>query len=140
MKLNLTPKEMLALYNLLYEQQGQIKCKYEPGVDPIPDHVYLDQLFSRVRSVIVASIGRQSDDPADAKKVTMEQALAHEQAKIDKLKVDLVDVDKERAKLVSAAKRGGDFLVPDGDEDLVVPEYPTRPRRAHGGGGHGRKK
>lgn len=138
MKLNVTPKELLALYNLLYEQQGQIKHKYEPGVDPVPDHVYLDQVFGRVRSLIVASIGRQSDDPADAKKSRVEEVLAREQAKIDKLKVDLVDVDKERSKLVDA-RNDKDYLVPDRDEDLVVPEYPTRPRRAHGGHG-GRKK
>lgn len=135
MKLNVSPKELLALHNLLLAATAPPHKKYEPGVDPVPDEVYLGQLFARVRSLIVASIGRQSDDPGEAKKATMEGALAREQAKIDKLKVDLIDVKKDQVDLAT-----GRYVVPDGDDDLQVPVYPTRPRRAHGGHSGGRKK
>jgi len=141
MKLNLTPKELLVLYNLLYTQQTeQIRFKYEPGTNPIPDHVYLDQVFGRVKSLIIVSIGRQSDDPADAKKVRVEEVLAHEQSKIDGLQAELVSIAKQPTRLTDdASKLDPDFLIPHRDEDLVVPEYPTR-MRPRQGGHHGRKK
>jgi len=140
MKLNVTPKELLALHNLLLAACQPPYKKYEPGVDPVPDEVYLGQLYARVRSLIVASVGRQSDDPSDVKKASVDQALAREQAKIDKLKVELVDVKKEQAQLIAGPKPNSDFLVPEDDDDLQVPVYPTRPRRASGGGHRGGKK
>ncbi len=137
MKLNLTPKELLVLYNLLYTQQTeQIRFKYEPGTDAVPDHVYLDQVFGRVKSLIIASIGRQSDDPADAKKVRVDEVLAHEQSKIDRLQAELVSIAKQPTTLVNDTNN---FFIPHRDEDLVVPEYPTRAVAVHVGR-HGRKK
>ena len=132
MKLIVNPKELLALHNLLRDATEVPPTKYGDG-DPVPDDTHLRQLYGRVRACLVSALAtKKVDDPVEA-------FLSQEQAKIDKLKVELVDVKKDQAGLAVALKGGGHFLVPEDDEDLQAPEYPRKTARRAQSGGNGHR-
>jgi hypothetical protein len=135
MKLNINPKELLALHNLLHERF----CDYPGGGPADPnarsaDDIQLHQVYNRLRSIVVASLSNQRSNPVEQ----FEAFFNKEQAKIDKLKEQNDDIKKEQAGLAEQlGVQPADF---DGDDDYVVPDYPRRGPRNRGGNRGGNKR
>lgn len=114
MKLNINPKELLALYNLLGQSLGQPDDRGDDGVQ-------LRQLHGRLRAIIIAGLTNKTIDPVDS-------WLKHEQEKVNRLnsQVDAVskvltcDIDQ---RLPHAT---GDILTDDEDEVQGELAYPLR--------------
>lgn len=82
MKLNINAKELLALYNVLYERfdgRQAYDTKADNDGDP-SDETQLRQVYNRLRAIIVAGLTNPNKviDPVDA-------WVKHESAKIDRL-------------------------------------------------------
>lgn len=145
MKLNINAKELLALYNVLYERFDGRQAYDTKAEGEATDETQLRQVYNRLRAIIVAGLTNPGKvvDPVDS-------WLKHEAAKID-------DLQKQNEDLKTTARDPGNFVpVPvdpgsilTDDEDEVpsdLPGYPKRrgapsPHMPHHGGKHrGRRK
>lgn len=134
MKLNVNPKELLALYNLLHARVEQSR-----EVSDVGDDVHLRQVYNRLRAIIVAGLTNKVVDPVDS-------WLKHEKEKVERLN-DQVDAVKAKARdlgqrLPSATS---DILTDDDNEvpgDLAYPSRRKGPPPPHvpRPGRHGRRK
>ena len=106
MKLHVSPKELLALHNVLHSRISS----YDSN-----DDAQLTQLYNRLRTCIISSLGGQQKDDVGS-------WLKQEQSKIDKL--------RSENEAISSALKDPDFFVPDHimsddenevDIDLVYP-------------------
>lgn len=134
MKLNVNPKELLALYNLLHARVEQRQEVSEEG-----DDVHLRQVYNRLRAIIVAGLTNKAVDPVDS-------WLKHEQEKVNRLN-DQVDAVKAEARDLGQQlpPAPGDILTDDDDEVPGDLAYPSRrkgppPPHAPRPGRHGRRK
>jgi len=69
MKLNINAKELLALYNVLYERyeiQHPFEKEYIEGDPRATTDEQLRQIYNRVKSIVVASLGNKMVDPLDS--------------------------------------------------------------------------
>lgn len=146
MKLNINAKELLALYNVLYERfdgrHAYDECKAEDSGAPPSDEAQLRQVYNRLRAIIVAGLTNPSKavDPVDS-------WLKHEQAKIDDLKAqneELRQAASDPENFVPV--RPADILTDNEDEvpsDLGYPKSrkgPPQPHMPHPGKHRGRRK
>ncbi len=125
MKLTISAKELLALYNLLDSRYarvfaGEDNYKEAGGISNDDDH--LRQVHNRLRACIVGALTTRAADPVDA-------FLSKEQAKIDKLKVDLEDVKSEQSDLAVELK----FESDESDPDFIYPRRGSRQKQPGGG-------
>lgn len=129
MKLNITPKELLALYNTLNERftdvnGGEIDLDNYKSTDPkLSDAVQLKQIHVRLRAIIIAGLTNPGKalDPIDS-------WLDHQDAKIEEL------VAKGAQKHLSSTKQvtQTDILADDSDEvKQSNPSYPKRRKHQH---------
>lgn len=142
MKLNVNPKELLALYNMLYERFDGTNCHDECKADDSgpSDETHLRQVYNRLRAIIVAGLTNPSKavDPVDS-------WLKHEQAKIDDLKAQNEGIKAEAQSLV-APVQPADILTDDDDEvpgDLAYPSRrkgPPPPNMPHPGKRRGHRR
>lgn len=133
MKLNLSAKELLALYNHLHPHVMEYEqMKYD---ETATDRVQLKQVYNRIRACIVNSL--EGSTSKDKSVELFDSWSAHEQKKIDKLNSDLVELKKEQVELI---KSDPDFFVPDASDDLTAPEYPRRGRGSNRGGNRNNKR
>lgn len=115
MKLNVNPKELLALYNLLHTKVGQNQEVSDEG-----DGVHLRQVYNRLRAIIVAGLINKAVDPVDS-------WLKHEQEKVNRLndQVDAVKAEvRDLGQQLSLAP--GDILTDNDDEIPGDLAYPSR--------------
>jgi len=125
MKLNINAKELLALYNVLYERfdgpNGHDLAEYKAEDPASNDAVQLKQVYNRLRAILIAGITNPTKviDPVDA-------WVKHESAKIDRLNdqnEELKIVARDPAKFVPVDP--ADILRDDDDEVPVdLPGYP----------------
>lgn len=147
MKLNINPKELLALYNALYERfdgrhTAYDECKAEDSGSPPSDDAHLRQVYNRLRAILVAGLTNpgKAVDPVDS-------WLKHEQDKIDRLN------DQNASLKAEARELGKDNPVEPGniltDDEGEVPSdlaYPSRrkgpppPNMPHSGKHRGHRK
>lgn len=145
MKLNINAKELLALYNVLYERfdgpTGHDLDEYKADDPSANDAVQLKQVYNRLRAILIAGITNPSKviDPVDS-------WLKHESVKIDRLN-DQNEVLKEVAKDPDYfVATQGNILTDDDDEipgDLPYPKArkgPPNPNMPHPGKHRGRRK
>lgn len=136
MKLNINPKELLALYNLLHAkvEQGQ-----EVGAEG--DDVQLRQIHGRLRAIIIAGLTGKAVDPVDS-------WLKHEQEKVDRLNDQNESLKVEARELGKDAPVSPDSILTD-DEDEVPGDlaYPSKRKGPpppnmpqHQGKRHGRRR
>jgi len=122
MKLNLNAKELLALHNLLFERfdgnNAGDRCYPETA-----EHVQLKQVYGRVKACIINSLsGNHSPGTVPLNEVeadAFDAWVAHEQAKIDDLKVQN---EKLKFGVDIGAMSEADFLSVVDDPDYK--EYP----------------
>lgn len=121
MKLNINAKELLALYNALYERfdgfNGHNLLDYKDDDLRANDTTRLRQVYSRLRAIIVAGLTNPNKivDPIDS-------WLKHESAKIDRLNdqnAALKDVACDPSKFMPV--NPADILHDDEDEVPVDP-------------------
>lgn len=108
MKLNVNPKELLALHNVLYERFEDNRCHDENKDDSgTIDEVQLRQIYNRLRAIIVASLISYGKvvDPVDS-------WFKHEQLKID-------DLQQQNESLKEAVHDPG-FFVPPKPESILT--------------------
>lgn len=144
MKLNINPKELLALYNALYERfegpEGRDVSEYKEDDPRAGDAVQLKQVYNRLRAIIVAGLTNPGKvvDPVDS-------WLKHEQEKVDKLN-DQNDTLRTEARDLSKPVSPADILTDDDGEvpsDLAYPSRrrgPPPPNMPQGGKHRGRRK
>lgn len=146
MKLNINPKELLALYNVLYERfdggQAHDLSDYKADDPTGNDAVQLKQVYNRLRAILIAGLTNpnKSVDPVDS-------WLKHEQAKIDDLKQqneELKEVAKDPRHFIPVEPEN--ILSDNEDEilgDLPYPKVrrgPPNPSMPHPGKHRGRRK
>lgn len=116
MKLNVNPKELLALYNLLHA-----KVEQRLEVNDEGDDVHLRQVYNRLRAITIAALTNKAIDPVDS-------WLKHEQEKVNRLNSQVDAVNKSLTcdtdqRLPHAP---GDILTDDDDEVQGELAYPLR--------------
>lgn len=124
MKLNINAKELLALHNMLHDRF--VTCGGVGGDqnDPqVADDIQLRQVYNRLRACLIGALANRQVDPID-------EFMAREQAKIDRLRTQNDEVKKEVSDLVSLAS---EIVVPGDDDDCELPDYPRRGPRNRGG-------
>lgn len=99
MKLDLTPRQLLALYDHLRYNVVTVydDCDYKAGdgaATPDNDTFHLKQLYARLRGHVLDQL--TTPHVADA-----QAWLAQEQAKVDRLNAQLADVKDELPKVVA---------------------------------------
>ena len=144
MKLNINPKELLALYNALYDRfdgpNAHDVCEYKEDDPRAGDAVQLKQVYNRLRAIIVAGLTNPGKvvDP-------VESWLKHEQEKVDKLNDQNETLKVEARDLVKPVSPA-DILTDDEGEvpdDLAYPSRrrgPPPPNMPHSGKHRGRRK
>ena len=124
MKLNINAKELLALYNVLYERFDGTNTAFDesPGDS---DHVQLKQVYTRLRAILIAGVtnpGKQLD-PIDS-------WLGHEQRKIDGL-------TQQNEQLKAAAANPDQFIalkdILNDDDDEIPGDLPYPKKKGPGG-------
>lgn len=127
MKLNITPKELLALYNVLYDRfdgpQGRDTCEYKTDDPAASDAVQLKQVYGRLKAILIAGLANPSKqlDPLDS-------WLANEGEKVDALVAqneELKEIAKDPTKLVKQVNLA-DILADDENEVPKELGYPAR--------------
>jgi hypothetical protein len=112
MKLNINAKELLALYNVLYQRFEGGDDRKEDG-----DDVQLRQVYNRIKACVLAALTNKAQDPLDA-------FFQHEQAKIDQL--------AEKNESLKAAVRDPNTFIPKpdilsaDDDEEPLREYPRK--------------
>jgi hypothetical protein len=116
MKLNINPKELLALYNLLHER---LELCQERDVEG--DDVQLRLIYGRLRAIIIAGLTSKAVDPVDS-------WLGHEQSKVNKLSEQNESLKAEVRDFGGQLPSGGILTDDEGEvpSDLA---YPNRFRR-----------
>lgn len=135
MKLNINPKELLALYNVLYDRFDGSRYderKLEDDEES-SDETQLRQVYNRIKACIMASLQNKAVDPFES----WEQG---QKAKIAKLNEELDSV-KTQTKDMATAQQPPQVLTA---EDVEVQEdYPRkgpRPQMPRPGKFHGHRK
>jgi hypothetical protein len=134
MKLNINPKELLALHNLLYERlEGDDDCK--AGDEP-SDETNLRELYKRIRSCIIGALANKGVvDPLDG-------WLHGQQQKIDELKEANASTHQEVQSLKEQFKDQAPVVLSADDADMPV-DYPRKapkPQMPRSGKFHGHRK
>jgi len=67
MKLNINARELLALYNVLYErfEAGGVRCDDDEELKPSSTDDQLRQLYNRIKACLVTSLSTKMVDPLD---------------------------------------------------------------------------
>lgn len=110
MKLNLNAKEFLALYNLLHASNCN-DGEFKKGDDQ--DAVHLQQVHNRLRACMISALTGKETDPVEA-------WAMREQAKIDALREQNVDIKKETANIVREGHEK--FLELEADDEAFLDE------------------
>jgi hypothetical protein len=123
MKLNINAKELLALYNVLYER-FEVDSPMKEFMEEDPrgqTHEQLRQLYNRVKACLVASLTNRMIDPLDS-------WLEGQRRKIDQLNDQNEGVKQEAKDLVEKATDQPQRPVVLSAEDTeVLPDsYPRR--------------
>jgi hypothetical protein len=129
MKLNVNAKELLALYNVLYDRfDGPTR---PDGCVGDSDAAQLEQVYHRIRSIILGSLSNKQADPNEL----FDKWASQEQAKIDRL-AKQNDAIKEAT--LNPMTPLADILTDNDDEvvsDLPYPKPrkgPPNPQMPHG--------
>lgn len=114
MKLNINAKELLALYNVLYERFDAERTTR--SVEDSSDDVQLRQVYNRLKACLVSALTNKGTDPLDA-------FLQREQQKID-------DLTRENDGLKEAAKeltpKQPPVILSADDDEGPDREYPRK--------------
>jgi hypothetical protein len=125
-KLNISPKEVLALYDVLYERFAAGHTSggtglFMEGDLREPDDTQLRQLYGRLRAIIVASLANKGVDLFEL----WEQG---QKAKIAALEEDLDGVKQETKDLVDKqpVAPGVPIILSAEDTDVLPDSYPRK--------------
>lgn len=140
MKLTINPKELLALYNVLYERfETCYDCKEYADDDPrAMTDVQLKQLYGRVKACVIASLSNKMVDPLDS-------WITGQERKIGELNDQNEGVRKDAKHLATEARAPGVPIVLSAEDTDVLPDTyprksPPQPRMPSGGKFHGRRR
>jgi hypothetical protein len=122
MKLTINPKELLALYNVLYErfETGYVGKEW-PEEDNLrgATDVQLRQLYSRVKACIIASLSNKMIDPLDS-------WVAGQRRKIGELADQVSGVKQEARDLSANDKQEVTLDILSADDTSVSEGYPRK--------------
>ncbi len=137
MKLNINPKEVLALHNLLHDCLAHHR-QGEDDTEQNSDEVQLRQLYGRLRAIITASLTSQGTDMFELWEKTQNDKIA-------KLIEDLDTVKQDGAALAQSAPTPGEPVIMSAEDLEVLPDtYPRKgpppPRMPRPGKHHGHRQ
>lgn len=121
MKLNISAKELLALYNVLYERfEAYSDCAkhYEEGDPRAATDEQLKQLYGRVKAIVVASLGNKMVEPLDS-------WLEGQRRKVDELKTKNEKVKQDALELADT-KQDGPVILSAEDDEVLPDTYPRK--------------
>lgn len=139
MKLNINAKELLALYNVLYERYEachDYAKEYEENDPRGATDEQLRQVYNRVKAIVVASLSNKMVDPLDS-------WLQGQSRKVAEL-ADQNEHVKQEARELADEKGGSPIVLSAEDTDMLPDSYPRKappsPRMPGPGKYHGRRR
>jgi len=140
MKLNISAKELLALYNILYERYEayhEYAKHFEDGDPRAATDEQLKQLYGRVKAILVASLSNKMVEPLDS-------WLEGQRRKVDELKSQNEKVKQEARTLADEKQEDGPIILSAEDDEVLPDSYPRKrpppPTMPRGGKYHGHRR
>lgn len=139
MKLNINAKELLALYNVLYERYEacyDYAKEYQEGDPRAATDEQLRQVYNRVKAIVVASLSSKIVDPLDSWMEGQSRRIGELKDQNEKVKQDARDLAEE--------KSDSPVILSAEDTEVLPDSYPRKrpppPVMPRGGKYHGHRR